>query len=360
MRVLALVTEAFGGSGGLAQANRDLLNAVSNVPGVESIVVLPRLAGKPAKKSRQPLIQMKAVQNRIAYAASAAWCLLRHGPFDLIFCGHLFMMPLAHLLSRLAGIPVWLHVHGIEAWERPGQAVRASAESARLVTAISRFTRRKLLSWAAIPPERVRVLPDTVDERFSPGIKPASLIRRHGLEGKKILLTVSRLSAEERYKGHDRVISVLPGLLRAAPDLAYVIAGEGNDRGRLERLAAELNVSGSVIFLGYVDDAMLVDVYRMADLFVMPSTGEGFGIAFLEAARSGIQVIGGNEDGSRDALRDGRIGRAVDPRDLEQLSQAILRALASPAEPVTEAKTFCRENFSRFTRELIHGYFAVR
>ena len=116
------------------------------------------------------------------------------------------MAPLAALISRLAGTPVWLQIHGIEAWQRPSLLQRWAAEHAQLVTAVSRHTRRQFLTWANCPPEKVRVLPNTVDERFTPGPKPETLLDRHNLRGKRILLTVSRLAASERYKGHDRVI----------------------------------------------------------------------------------------------------------------------------------------------------------
>jgi phosphatidyl-myo-inositol dimannoside synthase len=79
----------------------------------------------------------------------------------------------------------------------------------------------------------------------------------------------------------------------------------------------------------------------MADVFVMPSTGEGFGIAFLEAMAAGVRVIGGNKDGSVDPLADGALGTLVDPDNECELTQAICTTVADPA-----AQVQCHTRFS--------------
>jgi phosphatidylinositol alpha-1,6-mannosyltransferase len=90
-----------------------------------------------------------------------------------------------------------------------------------------------------------------------------------------------------------------------------LVVGEGADRARLEALARDAGVSDRVLFLGAVGLQSLIETYRMADLFVMPSTGEGFGVAFLEAMASGTPALGLNVAGARDALADGQLGTAV-------------------------------------------------
>jgi glycosyltransferase involved in cell wall biosynthesis len=140
-------------------------------------------------------------------------------------------------------------------------------------------------------------------------------------------LTVGRLSAEERYKGQDRVIGVLADLERSAGPVHYIVAGSGDDRPRLEELARASGVSRLITFAGFVPDEEIQDHYRLADVFVMPSTGEGFGIVFLEAMACGCPVIAGNRDGSVDALAHGELGRLVDPHSSEELLQALVETL---------------------------------
>ena len=203
-----------------------------------------------------------------------------------------------------------MQTHGIEAWPRPSRAQRAALEAADLVLCVSRHTRSAVLSWAAIAPERVLVVPDTVREAFTPGdgsTQRAAL----ALEGKRVLLTVGRMDPRERYKGHDRVIAAISNLVAKGHDICYVVVGEGADRIRLEALARDAGVSERVRFLGRVGLQTLVEIYRMADLFVMPSTGEGFGVAFLEAMASGTPALGLDVAGARDALADGQLGTAV-------------------------------------------------
>ena len=126
-----------------------------------------------------------------------------------------------------------------------------------------------------------------------------------------MLLTVGRMDARERYKGHDRVIEALPQLVAAGHDVIYVVVGEGDDVDRLKVSAVEAGVADRVRFIGAVGRETLVDAYRMADLFVMPSTGEGFGIAFLEAMACGTPALGLAIAGAADALADGELGTVV-------------------------------------------------
>lgn len=306
--VLALVTDAFGGLGGIAQYNRDLLSVLAET---FEVVVLPRFAPRPAGELPVGLRQDRPRQRRAAYALAAMAVALRVRP-DTVFCGHLYMAPLAAAIAKLAGARMVLQLHGVEAWERPGRLRRASAEAADLVLCVSRETRARFLGWAAIEPERVAVLPNTVGAAFRPGDRAAARAR-FGLNGERVLLSVGRLDARERYKGHDRIIDAMPALAAEHGEVLFLVAGTGEDRLRLEALAARHGVSDRVRFLGYVPDEALPDLYRAADLFAMPSTGEGFGIAYLEAMACGTPSLGLAAGGARDALADGALGTAVDP-----------------------------------------------
>jgi phosphatidylinositol alpha-1,6-mannosyltransferase len=344
VKVLALLTDGLGAGGGIARYNQALVAALSQSTAVSQIAALPRFASvtsaTPAK-----VRQLAPSPGRTLWSARALALAARHR-FDVIFCGHLNAVPLAAAVAGLRRVPLWVQVHGIEAWRPRGALCRRGLAAAALVTSVSRHTRARLLAWADVASHRVRVLPNTV-AGTAPRQKRRNLAARHGLCGRRIVLTVGRLSAAERYKGHDRLITALPGIVCQVPDAAYLIVGSGDDRSRLEQLAREAGVSDRVVFAGQVPDAELADYFALAHAFAMPSTGEGFGIAFLEAAASGLPVIGGNRDGSVDALADGRIGRLIDPRAPTEIETAVIDAL-SGRHPVSATAAVQRFAFARF------------
>ncbi|MGE0055210.1 MAG: glycosyltransferase family 4 protein [Hyphomicrobium sp.] len=354
MRCLALVTDAFGGNGGIAQYNRDFLTALAASDTIEEIIVLPRVSEPSTSELPIRITQLDPRPARLAYSAAALRLTRHREQFDLVFCGHILLSPLGALVARLAKAKLWLQVHGIDAWEKPTQWNRWGVERADLITSVSRYTRDRMLGWALVEPWKIRVLPNTVSPAFSPGSAPETLRTRYGLGRRRVLLTVSRLASNERYKGHDQVIAALPTLIRAIPDLCYLIGGDGDDVDRLKQLVLEAGVSGHVIFAGRIAPDELIEHYRMATAFIMPSTKEGFGIVFLEAAACGTPVIGGRRDGSLDALRDGKLGQPIDPDDRSALIEAVVRAFTSTRkhDPSVVA-VFSRQNFDRHVAELV-------
>ena len=170
-------------------------------------------------------------------------------------------------------------------------------------------------------------------------------------------MTVSRLAALERYKGHDRIIAALPLIRARCPQVLYLIAGEGDDRQRLETLAQQSGVAQLVRFTGPISPQELQGIYGLADVFAMPSTGEGFGIVFLEAAASGLPIVAGNVDGSVDALADGALGTLIDPNDRLVLADAIVAGLGRGRQGKSLAQRFAYANFAAQVDHLVTSRF---
>jgi phosphatidylinositol alpha-1,6-mannosyltransferase len=351
-RILALVTDAYGMRGGIARYNRDLFEALAR-NGAE-IVVQPR-HGDPAGITLPPGIhQLPAVFGRLKYCVASLWAAWRHRPVDVVFCGHVYMAPFARAVARLSGAHYWLQAHGADIWTDRRDILRRAIEAADLVSTVSRATRRLLLDWVDLAPERVRVLPNTVDEQFAPGPASEDLRARLQLGPGPILLTVGRLSASERYKGHEQIFAILPDLRRRFPHLVHVVAGDGDDRTRLEARSLELvHDRGAVRFLGYVPDEELPDLYRLANLFVMPSSDEGFGIVYLEAAACGLRVVGGRGGGSGDAIPDARVGVVVDPADRDALIEAIEDLLGQGRSDPAAIEPYRRPHFAAAAGRLL-------
>ena len=338
--MLALVTDAFGGRGGIAQYNRDFLETLAETDLI-AIVILPRVASDPYCTPKN-MRQMPARLNKASYIVTALGTALLNR-VEIVFCGHLFMAPLAAFIARLKRAKLIVQTHGIEAWPAATRQQRIAIESADLVLSVSRHTRAAVLSWAALPPERVIVLPNTAREEFSPG--DGSRMRAvHGVLGKVVLLTVGRMDSRDQYKGQDRVIAAIPGLVSTGHDVHYLVVGQGDDQHRLEGLARERGVRDRVHFLGPVPSQELSEIYRAADLYVMPSSGEGFGIAFLEAMVSGTAALGLDIAGARDVLANGELGVCVQEGELVD---AIHRALSGPKPDPNVLAAAARARFGR-------------
>jgi len=354
VRILALVGDCYGARGGIARYNQDLFECLAGAGAAGAkveLLVVPRLGDANGLALPTGIRQWPPMFGRVRYSLSALWIAWRHRPIDVVFCGHVFMAPLAWGLARLFRARYWLQTHGIDIWAPQQGLKRAAIEAADLVTAVSRLTRHRLLGWTDLDPHRVRVLPNTVRDVFAPGAASAAYRERLGLHGRPVLLTVGRLASTERSKGHEPIFAVLPKLRARFPHLMYVIAGDGDDRARLEALARDLGFGPDAVrFLGYVPDEDLPDLYRLADLFVMPSATEGFGIVYLEAAACGLRVLGGAADGSSDAIRDESVGEAVDPGDTQALCEAIFRLLGRGKTDPAAIEPYRRPHFAATTR----------
>lgn len=330
IRVLALVSEAFGGHGGIALYNRDILTALCEDPDVREVVALPRLMPEDHGKLPQGLrYDIRGLGGKLAYIRAVKAIINEHSQFELVLCGHINLLPVSQYASYRLGAKQVLAIYGIDAW-RPTSSRLTNYFARRQghVYAISDITRSRFASWSGVDPNSIYLMPNAIhQEWYGPGKKNPELLRQYGLIDKKVIMTLGRYSSSERYKGVDEVLEVLPKLIAIQPDVHYLVVGDGDDRPRLEAKARRLDLSMHVTFTGRLKEEAKAEVFRLADAYVMPSYGEGFGFVFLEAMACGIPVVGSSTDGGREALRDGELGAIVDPKNNQQLQHAILEAL---------------------------------
>jgi len=355
-RILVLLTDAFGGHGGIALYNRDVLRALCEDPDTAEVVALPRLARLPLSDLPEKLtFDVSALGGTIAYLRALGGQLMSNRPFDAVYCAHINLMPLAALAARILRVPLILAIYGIDAWERsPRRLVRAAVGRADRVLSISRITLDRFRSWQSYPETVCALMPNAIHlDEFGIGTRDTALAARYGLDGHRVVMTFGRLAGNERYKGFDEVLEAMPALIGQMPDIVYVIAGDGGDRGRLEEKAASLGITDHVVFTGMVAEEEKAALYRLADAYVMPSRGEGFGFVLLEAMACGVPTIGSTLDGGREALRDGMLGELVDPADRAALIDAIVRALDKPKVIPAGLDYFAFPEFSRRLKDAI-------
>jgi len=256
---------------------------------------------------------------------------------DYIISTHLNFGPVARMVKRINRTRYALIVHGVDVHEDLSEARQNALRAADRSIAMSSWTRCRL--FASVPGldrQRAFVLPNTIDEtRFTVGPKPEYLRWRYALKpDDKVILTVARLAAHEGYKGYDRVVQALSAVRAACGSVFYLVIGQGDDRALVKKMAHDFGVAHAVIFAGFVPDEEMADHFRLADVFAMPSTGEGFGITFLEALACGTPVLAGNRDGSRDAVDNGRLGYLVDPINVEHIRQGLICLLQQRGAPL--------------------------
>lgn len=325
LRVLALVTDAWGGHGGIAQFNRDYLRALGSTPGVADLLVLAR-TGSPDSGSPPPGVAFHRVRRggKAGYFAMALRAALTMRP-DCIVIGHINLTVLGVALARLVGARTVLHIHGAEAWRpRRSRWINRMVRGVDLVASVSALTFARFNAWSPDLKDRGFLLPCCVDlTRFRPGPRPEAMATRLGLHGRRVLLSLARLASEERLKGIDEMLEQMPELARRHPDLVYLVGGDGSDIDRLRAKAVALGVGAQVIFAGHVPERDKTDFYRLGDAFVLPSRGEGFGIVLLEAMACGLPVLGSRLDATAEVLEQGAWGVLVDPGDPASLSAGI-------------------------------------
>ncbi len=250
---------------------------------------------------------------------------------ETVILSHINLLPVGWMIKKISPrTRLILYAHGVEIWEPTGYKKRMLAVVDRF-WAISSFTRDQLKQNQHIAADKITVINNCLDPllplpKNTTGIE--DLQQRLGInKTDKVLFVLNRLSAQERYKGYDKVINALAQLNRK--NIQYIIAGKADESeaARLLQLISTAGLQHNVKLVGYVPDNELPAYFALADIYIMPSTGEGFGIVFLEAMYYGLPVIAGNRDGSVDALLNGKLGMLVDPGDTTQIAAAIEQLL---------------------------------
>ncbi|MEM7796216.1 MAG: glycosyltransferase [Cyanobacteria bacterium P01_C01_bin.118] len=325
--------EVFGCEGGIQSYIKDVLTAYSELGTTEPATIFllrDRLEDiSPEFRSR---FQFRCFQSgrpmvdRIRLTLSLGWHLFRRRP-RRVFCGHINLVAMVGHLARVSRVPYAVMTYGKEVWFPLKPAESKALRAASSIWTISRYSRTLAAQANQLQGQRIEILPCTVDGlAFNPEIANPQLQQRYGLAGAKVLMTVARLWKGDPYKGVDVTIRALPAISKIFPSVKYLVIGRGDDQPRLAQLAQDLGVADRVVFAGFVPNEDLVEHYRLADVYVMPSQ-EGFGIVYLEAMACGIPVISGDDDGSADPLQDGRLGWRVPHRDPEAVAVACIEAL---------------------------------
>lgn len=231
------------------------------------------------------------------------------------------------LMPTRATVPYLVFLYGIDIWRRQGWGQMRSLRQAELLVTISKFSEkraRETLPWL----DQIDVLHPALEENEPDGEIDAGILESCGLG---YLLSVGRMSASERYKGHDQLLSSLPRLLAHCPSARLVFAGGGDDRARLESRVGKMGLREHVEFTGFVSESTLRELYRRCAGFVMPSREEGFGLVYLEAMRARRPCIAATGSAAEEIVLHDQTGLLVDRDDPSEVAEACARLLLDPS-----------------------------
>lgn len=234
---------------------------------------------------------------------------------------------------------VWLIAHGIEVWRKLSFYKYLFIKHCNKVLCVSNFTKQQVVTVHKIDAAKCTVLNNAIDPFMKLPVnftKPLHLMERYQLTANNpVLFTLTRLNSAEQYKGYEQVIKIINKLKYKFPGIKYIISGQYDliENARIKQLINENKIEDQVILTGFIDETELSEHFLLADLFVLPSKGEGFGIVIIEALACGLPVVCGNIDGSIDAIKNGELGKAINPENLTELENAVTAHLK---EPLTE------------------------
>lgn len=338
-RILFYYLSAFSKTGGIEKFNRCFIKALNDNDQYETSVVsvydeiFDKRYGSGDNFKGFGRQKWSSVKNIVRSAKD----------IDVLIIGHINLaLPALIVKAVNPKCRLILVGHGIEVWGKLKFTKRYFLKKLTLILAVSNFTKNRLVLNNGVSPSKIRIFPNTIDPYFvipDELSKPQYLLDRYQIQlHQPVILTLSRLLSSERFKGYDQVIAALPEIIKHIPDVIYVLAGkyDQQEKSRIQDLISKHQLEKHVLLTGFVDEKEVTDHYRMADVFIMPSRKEGFGIVFLEALACGTNVIGGNQDGTVDALRNGSLGRLINPTKGEEIRDAVIAELQKRNESSKE------------------------
>jgi len=254
--------------------------------------------------------------------------LWRKPGFDLLRVHSPTISLAALLFKRATGVPAVAHYHHLEERWIHRFLTKVLVSTCDRVITVSDFSRRQLISAFDLPPTKVDVVPNGVATKYRPQVKkvkrPQSLPKK---DNEIILLYLGSLKPRKNLLF---LLDVFAEVHREEAATFLIIGGKGAQEAELKRHAQELGIRDSVAFPGYIAEGEKVVYYKLADIFVLPSLLEGFGLVAAEAMACGKPVVASNTSSLPEVVVDGKTGFLADPTRVDDFVEKILRLVRDP------------------------------
>lgn len=254
--------------------------------------------------------------------------------FDVIHAHDWLSFPAGIAAKEVSGKPLVVHVHATE-FDRTGnggvnqkvyEIEKEGMQKADRIVAVSDFTKNLVIEHYGIAPDKISVVHNGVSTADYPARHENDFgIQKLKEAGYKIVLFVGRLTLQ---KGPDYFIYAAKRILQYQPKTMFVIAGSGDMERKVMELAAETGISGNVLFVGFLRGEQLSRIYHSADIFVMPSVSEPFGITPLESLLHGTPVIMSKQSGASEVILH---AMKMDFWDVDEMADKVLSVLEHPS-----------------------------
>ena len=258
------------------------------------------------------------------YRVTARYLRKKVSPGDMVVFGHVYLLPVLDHCVLPEGVTSWVWTHDKEVWGESAIKWKPWLDRLSRVISVSEYTARNARAGGTTTP--VTVIPNSIDVcRYVPTTTPEKV--RHDE-----ILICSRIPADFRYKGHERLLKMIPhveSILGRRVTLRIVGGGAGLDE--LKQLAHKYGVYDRIIFTGRVSDEELLEAYQHCGVFCMPSTGEGFGLVYAEAEACARPVVVSTYGGAPETVKDGETGFLADPTDIQANARALAKILGDRA-----------------------------
>jgi glycogen(starch) synthase len=275
--------------------------------------------------------------------------LLARVDVDVVHGHDWLVAPAAATLAEEAGRPYLTTIHATEygrhqGWvgEHPQSYIHRvetwMARRAERVIVCSHYMRGHVADVFGVDERAVTVIPNGIDPRDLVAVDDLAALRaRFAAPGEKLVLLIGRLVYE---KGFQVALEALPRVIRRVGGVRFLVAGSGTHEAELKRQADSLGLTEHGTFMGWIGDDVLHSLYRIADLCVVPSIYEPFGLVALEAMASGCPCIVADTGGLREVVPTSDVGlrfRSRDPRSLGRMMERVLTDEALRDRLVAEA-----------------------
>jgi glycosyltransferase involved in cell wall biosynthesis len=351
--ILFLTLRVFSATGGIEKVCKILGKALSHINSQKGELCILSSHDSSNDAQHNPYFSEKIFtghnNNRINFLLNS---LKKARNADIIIISHVNILPIAWLIKKcFSNKKLIMIAHGIEVWSMPLGYKKKMLAACDEIICVSEFTKQQISKISELKLVKLTVINNCIDpflnnQKSSEAI--TNLRTRYGiLPEEKVMFTLTRMDANERYKGYDRVIEAMAKLTNKYPSLKYVIGGSYDEaeKKHIDEVLQKFEMSEKVIFTGFIKNEELNNHFLMSDYYIMPSYGEGFGIVFIEAMYFGLPVIAGNKDGSVDALMNGKLGILVDPMNVSEIQVAIEKLLIATKKYIPD-NTLLLDNFS--------------